>query len=123
MSIQVVLPQPGSIAQRRWPRHNVAVPVQLATQGPLKVAVVLGSGSALNCGGMAVSSEAPLSIGEQIAVEFMPPHLEQPVRVRCFVRNREQQTYGVEFITESDADYQNVGQIETALRHMESRFQ
>jgi PilZ domain len=123
MSMQVVLPQPGHTTQRRWPRYSVDVPVQVVTHGPMKIAVAQGRGSALNCGGMAVSSEVNLSIGEQIAVEFTPPHTDQAVRVRCFVRNRQRYSYGVEFITESDADYENVGLVETALRHMISRVQ
>jgi PilZ domain len=121
MDIQVVLPQPGQAAQRRWPRHKVEVPVELVTQGPLKVAIVQGHGSALNCGGMAVSGGVDLPIGAQLAVEFTPPGASQPITVRCFVRNRQRSTYGVEFITESDADYENVGQIEAILRNMESR--
>ena len=86
----------------------------------MKVAIVQGHGSELNCGGMAVSGELDLPVGAQIAVHFTLPGLEQPIRVRCFVRNRQRHTYGVEFITESDADYKNVGQIEAILRRMES---
>lgn len=122
MGVQIVLPQPGHSPQRRWPRHKIEIPVQVVTEGPLKVAVAQGFGSDLNCGGMAVSGGAELAIGEQIALEFHLPSLEQPIRVRCFVRDRQQNTYGVEFITESDADYQSVGQIEALLRNMESRM-
>lgn len=120
MDVQVVLPQPGHAQQRRWPRHKIDVPVRVVTEGPLKVCIFQARGSELNCGGMAVSSGFDLAIGAQVAVEFTLPSLEQPARVRCFVRNRHRHTYGVEFITESDADYKNVGQIEAILRNIES---
>lgn len=118
MAIQVVLPQPGHALERRWPRYKVDVPVQVVTHGPTNVVIVQGRGSELNCGGMAVSGKIELAIGAQVAVEFTPPHSGQPVRVRCFVRNRQHYTYGVEFITENDSDYESVAQIEATLGNM-----
>ena len=85
----------------------------------MKISVAQGRGSQLNCGGMAVSGMLELSVGVQVALQFKLPGLPEPVRVRCFVRNHRDETYGVEFITESDADYENVGQIEAILRNME----
>ena len=79
-----------------------------------------GRGSELNCGGMAVFSGAELAIGAQVLVEFTPPEATQPIQVRCFVRNRSGNSYGVEFITESDSDYQSVHQIETVLSSLGS---
>lgn len=118
MGIQVALPQPAHARQRRWPRHKLDVPVQWITQGPTTVVVVQGRGSELNCGGMAVSGGIELAIGAQVAVEFTPPCSGQPVRVRCFVRNRQRDTYGLEFITENDSDYESVAQIEATLANM-----
>jgi hypothetical protein len=79
---------------------------------------VQSRGSELNCGGMAVSGRIELAIGEQVALEFTPPHSGQPVSVRCFVRNRHRYTYGLEFIAENDTDYESVAQIEATLRHI-----
>ena len=118
MAIQVVLPQPGHATERRWPRHRVDVPVQLVTHGPTNVVVVQGRGSELNCGGMAVSGRVELAIGAQVAVEFTTPYSGQPVRIRCFVRNRQRYTYGLEFITENDSDYESVAQVESTLGNM-----
>jgi hypothetical protein len=59
-----------------------------------------------------------LTIGDQIGVEFAPPSAREPIIVRCFVRNRQGGMYGLEFITENDADYGSVSQIESALRTM-----
>jgi hypothetical protein len=113
------LPLSAHPAERRWPRYNVDVPVQLTIQGLAKGVIVLGRGSELNCGGIAVSGKIDLAVGEQVAVEFTPPHAGQPVRVRCFVRNRHRDKYGMEFITENDSDYASVGQIEATLGHKE----
>lgn len=115
MAIQAVLPQPGHTTERRWPRYAVDVPVQLVTQDPTKVVIVQGRGSALNCGGMAVSGRVEMAVGTQVAVEFAPPCSTQGVTVRCFVRNRQYYTYGLEFIAENDSDYESVRQIETIL--------
>jgi hypothetical protein len=108
----------GHAPERRWPRYKVDVPVQLATQGLTNGIIVQGRGSELNCGGMAVSGRIELVIGEQVALEFTPPHSGQPVSVRCFVRNRHRYTYGLEFIAENDSDYESVAQIEATLRHI-----
>ena len=121
MAIQAILPEPGHAAERRWPRYNVDVPVQVVTHGPTNAAIAQGRGSELNCGGMAVSGGIELPIGAQVEVEFTPPCSVQPVRVRCFVRNRQRYTYGLEFITENDSDYENVGQIEAILENMGMR--
>ena len=105
---------------RRWPRYKVDVPVRVITQGAIKVSIVSGRGSELNNGGMAVFAGTELVIGAQVMVEFTPPYSGHPIRVRCFVRNRNGYRYGVEFITESDDDYESVHQIETVLRSMGS---
>lgn len=118
MSIQVVVPQQGYATQRRWPRYKVDVPVRVITQGLTKVAIVQGRGSELNNGGMAIFAGTELSLGGQVLVEFTPPYSGQPIRVRCFVRNRAGYRYGVEFITESDADYESVHRIESVLGSM-----
>ena len=120
MSTDVVVPQPGYATLRRWPRYKVDVPVRVITQGMTKVAIIQGRGSELNNGGMAVFAGTELAIGAQVLVEFTPPYSGDPIRVRCFVRNRSGYRYGVEFITESDEDYQSVHQIETVLSSMGS---
>lgn len=121
MSTEVVTPQQrGYSTARRFPRYKVDVPVRVITQGLTKVTIVQGRGSELNNGGMAIFAGMELSIGAQVLVEFTPPYSGQPVRVRCFVRNRVGYRYGVEFITESDDDYENVNRIETILKSMGS---
>ena len=98
--IEIVLPQPGYPVLRRWARHNIDVPVCVVIS-KLKVAITRGRGSALNCGGMAVSG-VELSLGEQIAVEFPSPYSGQRRKMWCAVRDRYADRYGIEFITEDD---------------------
>jgi hypothetical protein len=118
MAIQVVLPESGHATERRWPRHQIDVAVQLVTHGPTNVVIFQGRGSELNCGGMSVSGRVELAIGAQVGVEFTPPCCGQPVRVRCFVRNRQRYNYGLEFVAENDSDYESVAQIESTLRNL-----
>jgi hypothetical protein len=118
MGIQVAPPQEGHATGRRWPRYRVDVPVQLVTHGPMNVVVVHGRGSELNCGGMAVTGRVELAIGAQVTVEVTLPYSGRSVRVRCFVRNRQRYTYGLEFITENDSDYESVAQVESTLGNM-----
>jgi hypothetical protein len=116
MGIGTVVPSNDYPAIRRWPRYKVDVPVRVITQPPARVAVIDGRGRELNCGGMAVFVGTELGIHQQIAVEFTPPYLGQPIRVRCFVRNRSGYCFGLEFITENDEDYGAVAQLESVLK-------
>ena len=120
MSSDLIFPQPGYETMRRWPRFKMDVPVQVITQGLTKPVVVAGRGSELNNGGMSVMAGTELAIGAQVLVEFTPPYSSGPIRARCFVRNRFVFRYGVEFITESDDDYESVHQIEAVLRRLGS---
>src|SRR5271157_2644069 len=111
MGTGTALPQTEHPIQRRWTRYKVDVPVRLIAHSPKKVAIVDGRGSELNCGGMTVFAGVELSLHDQVEVEFTPPYSGKPIRVRCFVLNRHGYTYGVEFITDNDTDYESVGQI------------
>ncbi len=120
MGVEVVLPHAGYENVRRWPRFKVDVPVRVITQPPRKPSIVQGRGTQLNRGGMAVFAGVELAVDDQIAVEFTLPYSGQPIRVRCYIRNRSGYTYGVEFITENDAEYRAVAQLEGALRALGS---
>jgi len=120
MATDLAEPQTNYPIARRWPRYQINVPVRVITQPPRKVTVVQGRGRELNAGGLAVFAGTELSIDDPVAVEFTPPYSGQPIRVRCLVRNRSGYNYGVEFITENDADYGNVAQIRTVLQAMGS---
>ena len=46
------------------------------------------------------------------------PTSDQPISFRCFVRNRDGNLYGVEFITENDEDYRKAGGLQAGLAAM-----
>jgi hypothetical protein len=68
--------------------------------------------------GLSVRADIDLSVGAQIGVEFTPPYSDHPMMFRCFVRNRDGNCYGVEFITESDEDYRKAGELQAGLAAM-----
>ena len=107
-------------AQRRWPRYCVGmtVQVQVTTQGPTRVATWKGRGTDISAGGLAVTVDSNLPIGSQVAVEFTLPCCDQAMAFRCFVRNRDGNRYGVEFITENDEDYRNAAELQAMLTTM-----
>ncbi len=105
-------PQP-----RRWRRLRIDLPVRiLRRQG----AAIHGCGTELNGGGMRVFGVLDLSVGDEVGLEFTLPYWNQLLRLRAVVRNRSGYTYGLEFLTENDADYKAVGQLEFVLGQMGS---
>jgi len=108
------------VSKRRHPRLVVDFPVQvrLTTQGPTRVVASEGQGTDISGVGLAVRVDTDLSVGAQIGVEFTPPYSEHPMMFRCFVRNRDGNEYGVEFITESDDDYRKAAELQAGLAAM-----
>jgi hypothetical protein len=106
--------------ERRWPRFkaNIAVQVRVTTQGPTRTVACEGQGADISAGGLALTLDLNLPVGTQIGVEFTPPYSEHPLMFRCFVRNRDGNRYGVEFITENDEDYRKAGELQIGLASM-----
>jgi hypothetical protein len=102
-------------AVRRWPRYKVDIPVRVVTRRLTNNIVAAGRGMEINLGGMTVFSLIELTLGDEVGIEFTPPFSGKLVTVRGFVRNCTAHNYGVEFITENDADYASLGQLEAAL--------
>jgi c-di-GMP-binding flagellar brake protein YcgR len=110
------------VAQRRWPRYCVGMTVQVrvTTQGPTRVVTWKGHGTDISAGGLAVSVDSNLPIGSQLGVEFTLPGSNQSTAFRCFVRNRDGDRYGLEFITENDEDYRNAAELQAILATMKT---
>jgi len=104
--------------KRRWPRYRVDIPVVIITQRPIRIVTSEGRGTDLNAGGLAVEAPIELVTGDQVAVEFTPPNCADSVSYRCFVRNRNGNRYGLEFIAENDADYIKTGELQEGLERM-----
>jgi len=111
------------VAQRRWPRYYVGMTVQVrvTTQGPTKVVTWKGQGTDISAGGLAVTVDSDLPSDAQVGVEFALPYSDRRMSFRCFVRNRDGNRYGMEFITENDEDYRNTGELQAALAALEPR--
>jgi hypothetical protein len=77
-----------------------------------------GQGTDISGGGLAVWADIDLPVGAQVGVEFTPPHSDQSMIFRCFVRNRDGNLHGVEFITENDEDYRKAGELQAGLAAM-----
>ena len=109
-------------AQRRWPRYCVGMTVQVrvTTQGPTRVVTWKGHGTDISCGGLAVTVDSNLPLGSQVGVEFTLPYSDQLMTFRCFVRNRDGNRYGVEFITENDEDYRHAAELQAELAAMKT---
>jgi hypothetical protein len=114
----------ADVTKRRWPRFAVDIPVQvrLTTQGPTRVVACEGQGTDISGGGLAVRVDIDLPVGTQVGVEFTPPYSDQPMILRCFVRNRDGTCYGVEFITENDEDYRKTGELQAGLAAMNTNL-
>ncbi len=107
---------------RRWPRFAVHMPVcvRVTTQGPTKVLACDGQGTDLSAGGLSVRANLELPVGAQVGLEFTPPFSDRTMIFRCFVRNRDGNRYGVEFITENDEDYRNTSELQAGLAAMKT---
>jgi c-di-GMP-binding flagellar brake protein YcgR len=108
------------VAMRRWQRFcvDMAVQVRVTTQGPTKVVTWEGQGTDISAGGLAIAVDSNLPIGSQVGVEFTLPNSDLPMTFRCFVRNRDGNRYGIEFITENDEDYRKTGELQATLAAM-----
>ena len=71
-------------------------------------------------GGMAVTAGVELKPGEDVAIEFTPPYAGDPIRVRGTVRNRTGYRYGVEFVSESAEETEQLNRLRPMLHTPES---
>jgi hypothetical protein len=83
---------PDSI--RRWPRHQVALPVRIATGD--NASTIAGLATEISRVGMALYGGVPLEPGDLMAVEFPT---SSPVCVAGIVRNRSGFCFGLEFLS------------------------
>jgi hypothetical protein len=112
------LPRPPQ--QRRWPRYKVNMPVRVFAAGKPHTAVY-GQGTDMNWGGMRLFALLDLAIGDQIAIEFTTPYSGRLRRVRATVRNRDGNTYGVEFMPE-DRENTSSTSLESLLTSIYTSF-
>jgi PilZ domain len=79
---------------RRWPRHQVKLPVRIITLNDVSQIAVPGLTTEISRGGMALYGGVSLQPGDLMEVEFQTPGL---LRVAGAVRDRNGYCFGLEF--------------------------
>jgi hypothetical protein len=80
---------------RRWPRHQVKLPVRIITPNDASEIVVPGLTTEISRGGMALYGGVPLQPGDLMEVEFQTFNR---LRVAASVRDRNGYCFGLEFL-------------------------
>ena len=89
----------GGRDKRRQPRFNVDVRLRLVVTKGGKNVMVHGRGNDISENGMALFVAHQLEVGDRLEVEFTLPYSRQPLRVGITIRNKNGYRYGVEFMT------------------------
>ena len=71
--------------RRRWPRYHVTVPVRVTIQNLLQTSVINGLAFQMNDGGLEVSTDTELRIGDKADLKFKPPHFDRALTLRGVV--------------------------------------
>jgi PilZ domain len=80
---------------RRWPRHQVKLPVRIITPNDVSEIIVPGLTTEISQGGMALYGGVPLQPGDLMQVEF---ETYNRLRVAASVRDRNGYCFGLEFL-------------------------
>jgi hypothetical protein len=92
---------------RRWPRHQVKLPVRIITPNDTSEIIVPGLTTEISQGGMALYGGVPLQPGDLMEIEFQT---SSRLRVAASVRDRNGYCFGLEFVglLPSDGTEENV---------------
>jgi PilZ domain-containing protein len=86
---------------RRWPRHQVDLPVRIIALNGIRTTPIDGRGSAISRAGMALHAVVALNPGDLMQLQFPT---STPSQVRAVVRNRNGECLGLEFLTQLPPD-------------------
>jgi PilZ domain len=86
---------------RRWPRHQVDLPVRIIALNDVRTTPIPARGSAISRAGMALRALVALNPGDLMLLQF-PTSV--PSQVRAVVRNRTGESLGLEFLTQLPPD-------------------
>jgi hypothetical protein len=86
---------PAPANTRRWPRHQVKLPVRIITADEASEITVPGLTTEISQGGMALYGGVPLQPGDLMEVEFQTSNR---LRVAASVRDRNGYCFGLEFV-------------------------
>jgi hypothetical protein len=93
---------------RRWRRYRFTVPVRVTIEKPRHATLVDTRANQMNPGGIAMHTNADLSIGTEAEIEFTPASFDFPLTLKGVVRNRAGNEYGVEFLATSAAENEHL---------------
>src|SRR5579864_6671863 len=86
---------------RRWPRHQVDLPVRIIALNDIRTTPIPARGSAISRAGMALRALVTLNPGDLMLLQF-PTSV--PSQVKAVVRNRTGESLGLEFLTQLPAE-------------------
>ena len=86
---------------RRWPRHQVDLPVRIIALGGILTIPVPARGSEISRAGMALHAPVALKPGDLMQLQFPT---STPSHVTAVVRNRTGERLGLEFLTQLPPD-------------------
>ena len=94
--------------RRRWRRYHFAAPVRVTIEKPRPTTLQDSRANEMNDGGIAIQTNAELSLGTQATIEFVPSSFGLPLTLRGVVCNRSGKQYGVEFLVTSAAEKEHL---------------
>src|ERR1700674_3262498 len=80
---------------RRWPRHQVKLPVRIIRPSDISEITVAGLTTEISRGGMALYGGVPLQPGDLMEVEFQTSNR---LRVAASIRDRNGYCFGLQFL-------------------------
>jgi len=86
---------------RRWPRHQVELPVCIIALNGVRTTAVTARGTAISRAGMALHARVALDPGDLMQLQFPTT---DPSRVNAVVRNRNGICLGLEFLSQLPPD-------------------
>ena|SRR5579864_8542048 len=101
---------------RRWQRYRLNLPISVIHVYDGGTKIVAGRGNDMSEGGVLVFAGMELKTGDEVAIEFMPPYSDAPLRARGIIRHRRGYNYGVEFIMDTPAEKDQIEKFRGMLR-------
>jgi hypothetical protein len=115
VSVHYLTPSVQHARARRWQRFKLDLPVCVIVQREGKTLLIRGRGRDISEGGMGVFAGVEARVDAEVDIEFTPAFNGPPVRVRGVVRNRRGYVYGVEFLSRTPQEEQNVSLLKMLL--------
>ena len=94
--------------ERRSHRHQFTVPVRVTIEQPRHATLIDTRACRMNDSGIAMYTNAEMSLGTVAEIQFMPGSFDFPLTLRGVVRNHAGSKYGMEFLVTSAAESEHL---------------